>query len=84
MTARTQPLDYWEKWEIKGFCVCFGENLEKKKECERIWPENAPKIPNFLLLLFFNSTRGKGVFIVKKWLFSFSRPFRVRLAGCCR
>ena len=35
MGARTLPFDCWERWEIKSFCVCFGEKVERKRVRER-------------------------------------------------
>ena len=34
MGARALPLDCRKKLEIKGFCVCFGEDLERKRKKE--------------------------------------------------
>ena len=48
MRARTLPLDNWEKWEIKGFCICFGESLERKRERDR--ESTKKKAPNCLFL----------------------------------
>ena len=49
-SPRTLPLDCWEKREIKGFLMCLGKKLERKRE--RICLEKCSKIAQFLFFIF--------------------------------
>ena len=44
-------------WEIKGLCVCLGENLERGREGER---ESAQKMLQNVQFFFFNNLEGLG------------------------
>ena len=43
--------------EIKGLCVCLGENLERQREGER---ESAQKMLQNVQFFFFNNLEGLG------------------------
>ena len=55
-SARTLPVNCWEKRGIKGFLMCLGVNLERKRK--RICPGNAPKLPNFIFFFIWGGFVG--------------------------
>ena len=62
MRSRTLPLDWWERWEIKGFCLCFQREFrEREREREIICQKKCSKNIQIIIILYiFLKSRGFG------------------------